>query len=116
MDELKDQVKYCGMCETVKPLEISYYKAGKSWQKYCKLCHNKKRREYTKSRTPYVSKKTGFSKLPEKLQKKIIYDIYIKINFKDIYNKYKDEYPQLKYQTLLYFNKHKQIEKYKPLT
>ena len=105
------QVKFCISCEDVKPLEGGYYKAGKSWQKRCIKCHNKKRLDYTNN-TKYKHKITGFKKLPEELQKKIIYDVYVKINFKDIFNKYNKEYPQLKHQTLLRWNRAGQIPKF----
>lgn len=109
--KVKTQMKYCSKCEKVKELEGGYYKAGKSWQKLCKICHNESRIEYASNKV-YIPKATGFLKLPEELQKKIIYDIYIRINFKDIYHKYKEDYPKIKHQTLLKWNREKQIPDY----
>ena len=106
------KMKYCCKCEKVKELKGGFYKAGNSWQKLCKICHNERRIEYAQNNM-YKPRPVGFKKLPEDLQKKIIYDIYVRINFKDIYNKYKDEYPQIKHQTLLKWNREKQIPTYK---
>lgn len=108
----ENNVKLCVKCNEVKPLEGGFYKAGnRSYQKHCKTCHNIIRKEY-QSKTPYISKGTGFKRLPEELRKKIEYDKYVKINFKNIYQKYKDEYPKLKYQTLLRWNRLGQIPNY----
>lgn len=109
--EAKKEVKLCVKCQKVKTLEGGYYKAGKSWQKYCKICHNERRVEYGSTKT-YTPKPTGFKKLPEELQKKIIYDVYVRVNFKDIYTKYKGDYPQVKHQTLLRWNRLGQIPAY----
>jgi hypothetical protein len=105
------KMKYCSKCEKVKELSGGFYKAGNSWQKLCKICHNERRIEYASNRV-YIPKAIGFKKLPEDLQNRIIYDIYVRINFKDITNKYKTEYPKLKHQTLLKWNREKQIPKY----
>jgi hypothetical protein len=99
MSENKNQVKLCVQCNTVKSLSGGFYKAGNSWQKRCKLCHNAKRCEYIHGGSNYTARPKGFAKLPEDLQKKIQYDIKVRVNFKDIANKYKDE--GIKYQTLL---------------
>ena len=94
MSETKTQnVKLCTGCGTVKNLETDYYKAGTSWQKLCKVCHNRGRGNY--NRIEYQRKPKGFDKLPEETQKKIIYDTYIKINFKKIAAKYDVKYPTL---------------------
>ena len=111
--EVEKSVKLCVKCQKVKPLEGGYYKAGKSWQKYCKICHNERRVEYGSTKI-YKPKPTGFKKLPEELQKKIIYDVYVRVNFKDIWRKYKNDYPQLKHQTLLRWNRLNQISPYTP--
>ena len=104
-------VKLCVGCNKVKTLSDGYYKAGNiSYQKLCKLCHNEKRSEYIHNGTKYIKKPTGFLKLPEDLQKKIKYDIKIRINFLNIAEKYKDE--GIKYQSLLNWNKKKQIPEY----
>mgnify|MGYP001563671381 CR=1 FL=1 len=91
MTETKEQKKYCKMCEEVKPLEGGFYKAGVSYQKYCIPCHNKKRYEYAHT-YKYVKKPKGFQKLPEDTRKKILYDISVKINYKDISKKYNINY------------------------
>lgn len=109
-------VKLCSKCQKVKPLLTGYYKAGKSWQKFCKPCHNERRNEY-ENPTNYKKTPTGFMKLPEELRNKIIYDIYVRVNFKDIQKKYIKEYPNMtSYITLLKWNKAGQIPKYDPST
>lgn len=97
------QVKLCIGCSKVKTLEGGYYKAGISWQKLCKLCHNEKRCEYVHNGSKYSKRPTGFNKIPLELQKKIQYDIKVRVNFRDIAEKYKHE--GIKYQTLLNWNK-----------
>jgi len=105
-------VKLCIRCNSVKSLEINFYRAGPSWQKLCKICHNERRLEYKFTRA-YVIRPTGFKKLPEELRKKIIYDVYVRLNYRDICRKYKDEYKNLlKYQTLLRWANSGQIPKY----
>ena len=109
-------VKLCSKCQQVKPLATGYYKAGNSWQKLCKPCHNERRNEYDNP-TNYKPTPTGFMKLPEELRNKIIYDIYVRVNFKDIQKKYMKEYPKMaSYITLLKWNKAGQIPKYDPST
>ena len=104
--------KLCIQCGVVKPLETDYYRCGKSWQKLCKICHNARRIEYKHSNKPYEKTGTGFQKLPTDIQEKIKYDISVFINFKDIYKKYKDECPKLKYQTLLLWERKGLIPNY----
>jgi hypothetical protein len=94
MSNIKE-VKLCCDCNEVKLLETGYYRAGKSWQKRCKLCHNKGRYDYKMSMKNYVPSPKGFTKLTEDTQKKIIYDIYVKINYKKIAIKYNLKYPTL---------------------
>ena len=101
--------KLCTKCLEVKPLEGGYYRCAKSWQKLCKICHNARRTEYKHSNKPYVRKLTGFAKLPVDLQEKIKYDISVFVNFKEIYNKYKDEYSKFSYQSLLIWERQGQI-------
>ena len=100
-------LKLCCDCKVVKPLSGGYYKAGNSYQKRCKNCHNVKRSQYNNT-SNYVKKPTGFKKLDSELQKKIMYDIYVRINFKDIALKY----PEVKHQTLLLWNRKNLIPKY----
>lgn len=102
-----ENVKLCKNCNIVKPIEKEFYKAGKSYQKYCKICHNKKRNTY-KNTSNYVKKGTGFNRLDEDLRNKIIYDIYVKTNFREIAKKYDG----IKYQTLLIWNRKNQIPLY----
>ena len=110
--EITRPLKLCTNCNVVKNLKEGYYKAGSSWQKFCKVCHNSKRMEYPCSNKPYIPKPKGFKKLPEELQKKIIYDKYVRVNFKDIYNKYKDDYPQINHHSLLRWNRAGNIPEY----
>lgn len=109
----KNDVKFCAGCNKIKSLHDNFYKAGKvSYQKHCKTCHNVKRREYIKN-NPYLLKGSGYKRLPKEIRDKIEYDRYIKINFKNIYKKHKDEYPKLNYQTLLRWHRQGQIPEYK---
>ena len=105
-------VKLCCDCQKVKTLEGGFYKAGKSYQKRCIPCHNEKRYEY--AFTKHNKKPTGFMKLDEDLRKKIMYDIHVRINFKDIARKYQAN--GIKYQTLLVWNRKGQIPTHQPNT
>lgn len=89
-----EEIKLCQKCQQVKNLEIGFYKAGNSWQKLCKICHNEKRCEYSQSYN-YKKRSKGFEKLPEEVRKNILYDISVRINYKNIAKKY-----NLNYQTL----------------
>ena len=60
------KMKYCSKCEKVKELNGGFYKAGKSWQKLCKICHNERRIEYAQNNI-YKPKPVGFKKLPDEL-------------------------------------------------
>lgn len=95
--------KLCRMCNTVKELDEEFYKAGKSYQKYCIPCHNLKRYDYP-HKYSYKKKPKGFLKLDEELRKKILYDISIRICYKEIAEKY-----NLKYTTLLSWKRKGQI-------
>ena len=96
MTEQKEkQMKLCRMCNTVKELEGGFYKAGKSYQRNCIPCHNVKRYDYP-HKTNYKKRPKGFSKLDEDIRKKILYDISVRINYKEIAEKY-----NIKYTTLL---------------
>ena len=98
----KDMKKLCRNCNEVKDLEGGFYKAGTSWQKYCIPCHNRKRCDYGRT-YKYEKRPTGFSKLPEDIRKKILYDISVRITYKEIAEKY-----NINYKTLLSW-KHKEI-------
>ena len=87
--------KLCRKCNEIKPLEGGFYKAGKSYQKYCIPCHNAKRNDYANN-YKYEKIPKGFLKLPEDIRNKILHDISIRINFKEIAEKY-----GVKYNTIL---------------
>ena len=96
---MNEQKKLCRQCDTVKDLNGSnFYKAGNKekeyYQKYCIPCHNKNRNDY-KASYKYEKKLKGFQKLPEETRNKILYDISVRINYKEISEKY-----NLNYQTL----------------
>ena len=95
MAEEKKQMKLCRKCEQVKELEGGFYRAGNSYQKYCIPCHNQRRHDYAQTHK-YEKIPKGFSKIPEDIRKKILYDISVMINYKEIAEKY-----GIKYQTLL---------------
>ena len=95
MDEEKKQMKLCRKCEKVKPLEGGFYKAGASYQKYCIPCHNERRYDYAQT-YKYEKKPKGFGKLSEDIRKKILYDISVRLTYKEIAEKY-----DIKYMTLL---------------
>lgn len=106
-------VKLCKHCNIVKDLIGGFYKAGPvAYQKLCKVCHNTSRSQYP-NKTHYkpVTAK-GFDKIPEEIRNKIIYDHHIKINFKEIVEKYKPDYPKLKYQSLLKYKRTGKIPSY----
>lgn len=86
--------KLCRNCNEVKNLENGFYKAGISYQKYCKPCHNNKRNDYYRS-YKYEKRPTGFLKIPEDIRKKILYDISVQINYKEIAEKYNINYGSL---------------------
>ena len=111
----KKNVKLCPDCNDVKDLISCFYQVSKNgYTKRCKHCHNKNRQNYRIKPQPYtyIKKRTGFNRLPNKLQDMIRYDIYVKLNLKTIYEKYKDEYPILKYQTLTRWNREGRIKPY----
>ena len=93
--EEERSVKLCRKCNVVKDLHNDYYKAGKGFQKYCIPCHNEKRFDYPHT-YKYEKRPKGFSKLPEETRKNILYDVKVRINYKEIAEKY-----NIKYQTLL---------------
>ena len=99
MTDPKKQQKLCRMCDKVKDLEGGFYKAGNSYQRNCIPCHNIKRYDYA-HKYKYTKKVKGFQKLPEDIRKKILYDISIKLTYKEIADKYK-----IKYTTLLSWKK-----------
>ena len=54
-----DNIKKCSGCSKIKSLEDGFYKAGNSWQKLCKLCHNESRCLYSQKGGNYVKKLTA---------------------------------------------------------
>jgi len=102
-------VKLCESCEKVKDLHGEFYKAGRSYQKYCKGCHNKNRTKYPNNTKQKEKKKTGFLKLDPDIQEKIKYDLYVKINSKKISEKY-----GLNYITFVRWKKCGKIPPYAP--
>jgi len=99
----KIKVKYCSGCDKVKYLEKEFYRAGKSYQKLCIICHNKSRIRYPNLKK-YVRKVTGFRKLPEETRNKIRYQVFIRINYRQIAREHK-----IKYQTLILWKRSGQI-------
>lgn len=95
IDKENDMVKLCEKCNIVKDLENGFYRAGTSYQTYCKPCHNKKRLDYKITNKPYIPKKKGFDKLEDEVKSNILYDISVKINYRKIAKKY-----DIKYSTL----------------
>lgn len=105
--EPKPTHKTCKGCNTNKELKGGYYKAGKNaYQSLCKKCHNKTRANY---KLNYEKKGSGFKRLPIDLQNKIRQDVHRKIHCTNIYKRYVEEYPKLKYQTLLRWKRTGQI-------
>ena len=92
---MTEQMKLCVNCLEVKNLTGGFYKAGASWQKLCKHCHNKNRSTYISSNI-YTKVPKGFAKLDTEIKNNILKDISERINYKDISIKY-----DIKYQTLL---------------
>lgn len=106
-------VKLCRNCNEVKDLIGGFYKAGdKAHQKYCKVCHNKKRGEFKNVSSYKHVEHKGFDKIPIDIQNKIIYDHHIKISLKEIVEKYKTDYPKLKYQSLCKYKRTGKIPTY----
>ena len=103
-------VKLCVGCDEVKDLNTGFYRAGKSFQKRCKECHNKNRSNYSHNKKTKEKKVTGFLKLPEDIQEKIKYDLYVKISCKKICEKY-----GLNYITFVRWRKSNKIPPYMPL-
>ena len=104
----------CYECKEVLLIETNFYKTKSFFQGRCKRCSNKKRLDYP-IKNYYKKKVSGFQSLPEELQKKIIYDIYIRLKFVDIYKKYKNEFPSLKYHNLINWHNTNKIPDYQPI-
>jgi hypothetical protein len=88
-------MKTCPDCEETKEkCTENFYRAGKSWQRRCKPCHNANRKQY-RVKSTYVKKGTGFSKLPQETQEAI----KLSISNKSTYKKIAQEHG-IKYSTL----------------
>jgi hypothetical protein len=88
----------CNKCYHTKPLlDFNQYKvkSGYKHYAYCKKCHNNNRK--------YTKKTTGFLKLPIDERKQIM-ALYQTIPLKTIAQKF-----DLKYTSLLYWNKTRQL-------
>ena len=96
-------MKHCPDCDTNKPV-LEFYKAGGYYQKRCKICHNKFRRNYKAS---HKKKMTGFGKLPAETQKDILEDIK-KMTKKAVAEKY-----NIPYQNITRWTRQGQIPKVK---
>ena len=106
------QVKLCQDCNFVKPLETGFYRAGvKHYQSLCKPCHNKRRSDYKQLpyNLKYVKRPVGFAKLDKEKQQKIMYDIYVKLNFTKISKKY-----GLNHTTMMRWRRNGKIPDYIP--
>ena len=98
---MSPQLKLCRKCDCVKDLNQDYYRAGKYYQKYCISCHNEMRNLWVnKSKSLYKKRPVGFARLPSSTQESILYDLSVRINMKEVAQKY-----SLNYQTLLAWKK-----------
>lgn len=125
----RGSLKHCKGCNKIYNIEKDFYICKGVIQVLCKSCHNKnrvrnariKREEELKANPPpeenekkprYIKKVKGFDKLPKDLQEKISFDIFVNKTFMNIYTSYVKEYPDLNYQTLVYWSKSGKIPKY----
>jgi len=94
-----EQFKACKNCSLKKPINGGFYVVGKTKRVHanCRKCYNKSRMKY--KRKAYKKVKTGFSKLPDEIQKAILYDIKAGIKYKKIAEKY--QAAGVKYTTLM---------------
>ena len=76
------KTKLCVGCGITKSLDDDYYKAGASYQKKCKPCHNKQRVACHKLN--YKPRKKGYAKLSMSTRSKIEYCIHTGVSGKDI--------------------------------
>lgn len=126
-----DGIKHCKGCNKIYSIEKDFYVCKGIIQVLCKKCHNENRTrnarikreeklknkeenidEVVEKKPRYIKKVKGFDKLPEDLQKKISFDIFVNKTFMSIYTSYVKEYPDLNYQTLVYWSKSGKIPKY----
>lgn len=111
MSDEQKNIKLCRTCGEVKSLEENFYKRTnlESYNKVCKSCLKKKReggeKPKNKSKKIYIRRPTGFAKLPINVQKDILYDIRIGLNYLEIAKKY-----DLCYKSLTLWKKHGKIK------
>lgn len=93
----KENVKWCGGCDTIKNVS-EYYKSGYKdlLQSKCKKCSCKDRNKYNRIKPKYVKKKKGFDALDEDTRKSVLFDLHIKKTKKSIAKKH-----NINYQTFL---------------
>jgi hypothetical protein len=99
--------KLCTGCNLIKFLDLEFHKAGKYYQKLCKICYNQRRNANYAISTINRTKKTGFKKIPEACRKQIIKHIHDNKNYKLTAATY-----GIKYSTMLYWKKQNQIPPY----
>lgn len=121
MEQIKDtdNVKLCVGCDKVKPLDkVNFGKVRTFYNKYCRPCYNLRRKlqkcAYVKvADRPGGKKKRGaFEDLPKELQDKIIYHVFVKCRTQYIFDKYKNDYPNLRYQRIVLWRRNGKIPKY----
>ena len=105
------QERKCITCHETKLLQECFYKSGSGYRKYCKSCHNIKRKNYKCSNIEYVKRPTGFDKLPVELRNKIAKDVHENLNVRAIHAKYHVEHAKLNYQVLLRWKRQGKIPK-----
>jgi len=89
-------MKFCRSCRTAKVLETSFYKAGRSWQAFCKDCHNKNRAKFRYAPRPSVKKPKGWDILNTEVKDTIRYCLYVRISCREI-----SRITNIKYTTLM---------------
>jgi hypothetical protein len=102
----EDTMRVCGECKVSKSKTNEFYRAGKYFSRSCRDCYNKLR-----ITTSYNPKE--FCKMALDLKSKIIYDYSAGDDIKDIYNKYKIEYPAMNLDNLIKWESEGKIPKLK---
>ena len=99
---MSPQLKLCRKCNVVKDLNQGYYRAGKYYHKFCIACHNEMRNLWKNrsSKSHYQKRPVGFARLEKNIQDSILYDLSVRINMKEVAQKY-----SLNYLTLLAWKK-----------
>lgn len=98
--------KTCLSCKQILNREQHFYKAGASYQSRCKPCHIEYRKQFpfTRTKSAYVPKPTGFAKLSPEKQEHLKSLISENKTFKELAT-----LTDIKYATLLSWRKKKQI-------